>query len=145
MLDLQSYLDMHQESYGGIIRGINAIPQKMLKSGDLDLLKMHLPYNIYYIILQSIHFIYTIVHLRWMHIIAFLRSYLYSIQVTFFLLVRIIPLNFSFYLNYYNYLFFFHGEIFAENFLGSMVRYFSAPGRLVASLHTPLTSAAMEQ
>ena len=112
----------------------------MLKSGDLDLLKMHLPYNIYYIILQSIHFIYTIVHLRWMHIIS---EVIPTVQVTFFLLVRIIPLNFSFYLNYYNYLFFFHGEIFAENFLGPMVQYFSAPGRLVASLHTPLTSAAM--
>ena len=118
----------------------------MLKSGDLDLLKMHLPYNIYYIILQSIHFIYTIVHLRCMDAHNCISEVLPTIQVTFFLLVRIIPLNLSFYLNYYNYLFFFHEEIFAENFLGPMVRYFSAPGRWPHTMKRgSCTSAAMEQ
>ena len=105
---------------GGTIRG-SILPQKMLKIRCSRLSKN--AFAIQYLLHHSI--VYTFTHYRTIMmdalIIAFLRSSLQYKYITSFLLVRIFPLNFSFYLNYHNYLFFFLGEIFSGNskhFLG---------------------------
>ena len=89
---------------GGTIRG-SILPQKMLKIRCSRLAKN--AFAIQYLLHHSI--VYTFTHYRTIMmdalIIAFLRSSLQYKYITFFLLVRIFPLNFSFYLNYYNYLF----------------------------------------
>ena len=52
----------------------------------------------------------TIVLLRW----TCISEVIPAVQVAFFLLVRVFPLNLSFYLNFYNYIFLSWGNIFWE-------------------------------
>ena len=65
--------------------------------------------------------------------ISELIQYTYSASIKLFLFVRIFPLNFSFYLNCYNYIFYFLGETFSgrsRDFLGPVVPWsdtFSTP------------------
>ena len=70
----------------------------------------------------------TIVLLRW----TCISEVIAAVQVAFFLLVRVFPLNLSFYLNFYNYIFLSWGNIFWElkTFSGTngpVVRYFFHP------------------
>jgi hypothetical protein len=79
--------------------------------------------------------IYTFIHhptnfvlLRW----TCISEVIPAVQVAFFLLVRVFPLNLSFYLNFYNYIFLSWGNIFWElkTFSGTngpVVRYFFQP------------------
>jgi hypothetical protein len=106
--------------------------RKFWKSGVSDWLKIHL------FILYSLYMhLYTIALLRWMHLIAVLRSYLYNtcdiLSVGYCIIV--------FYLNFYNYIFRSWGNIFWElkTFSGTngpVVRYFFHPWSAKTSLLT---------
>ena len=62
------------------------------------------------IIYTFIHYPTNFVLLRW----TCISEVIPAVQVAFFLLVRVFPLNLSFYLNFYNYIFLSWGNIFWE-------------------------------
>ena len=104
--------------------------QKILKTRCLRLAKnafaiQHLLHHS--IIYTFINYPANFVLLRWTCISEVIPAV--HDQVAFFLLVRVFPLNLSFYLNFYNYIFLSWGNIFWElkTFSGPVVRYFFHP------------------
>ena len=105
--------------------------QKILKTQCLRLAKnafstQHLLHHS--IIYTFMHYPTNFVLLRW----ACISEVIPAVQVAFFLLVRVFPLNLSLYLNFYNYIFLSWGNIFWElkKFSGTngpVVRYFFHP------------------
>ena len=104
--------------------------QKILKTRCLRLAKN--AFAIQHLLHHSI--IYTFIHyptivlLRW----TCISEVIPAVQLAFFLFVRVFPLNLSFYLNFYNYIFLSWGNIFWElkKFSGTngpVVRYFFHP------------------
>jgi hypothetical protein len=122
------------EVLGGTTTGIHA-PQKILKISCSSLAKN--AFAIQYLLHYSTVYIFT--HYCTIKMDALIIAFLVipTVQVTFFLLIRIFLLNFSFYLlNFYNYLFFLSWgnnfwelKTFSET-NGPVVRYFFHPSCL---------------
>jgi hypothetical protein len=108
--------------------------QKILKTRCLRLAKnafaiQHLLHHS--IIYIFIHYPTNFVLLRW----TCISEVIPAVQVAFFLLVKVFPLNLSFYLNFYNYIFLSCGNIFWElkkysGTNGPVIRYFFHPCRM---------------